>query len=171
MFKTIPAMVILILCRLVCSPCHAGLDWPHWRGPSKNGISQEAEWSTDWGTKGPTVLWRKQVGTGFSSMAVSQGRVYTQGNTGKKGNKKTLPHEDVVFCFDAQTGKTLWQHRYPNPLQPEGYEGGTSSTPTVADGRVYTLSKHAQVFCLDATSGDILWHKDLVKAFGIDLPT
>ncbi|MCP4452016.1 MAG: PQQ-binding-like beta-propeller repeat protein, partial [Planctomycetes bacterium] len=38
-------------------------------------------------------------------------------------------------------------------------------------GRVYTLSKHAQVFCLDATSGDILWHKDLVKAFGIDLPT
>jgi outer membrane protein assembly factor BamB len=171
MLKTIPALVILILGGLVCSPCHANLDWPHWRGPAKNGISQETAWSCDWGTQGPKVLWRKQVGTGFSSMAVSQGRVYTQGNTGTKGDKKTLPHEDVIHCFDARTGRTIWQHRYPNPLQPEGYEGGTSSTPTVADNRVYTLSKHGQVFCLDATSGEIIWHKDLVKAFGIDLPT
>lgn len=171
MLKTIRAMVILILCSLVCSPCHADLDWPNWRGPAKNGISQEANWSADWGDEGPKVLWQKQVGTGFSSMAISQGRVYTMGNTGKKGDKKTLPHEDVVYCFDTHTGKTLWEHHYSSNLMPEGYEGGTSATPTVSGNRVYTLSKHGLVFCLDATSGDVLWRKDLVKAFGIDLPT
>lgn len=171
MLKTIRVMVFLILCSLACSPCHADLDWPNWRGPAKNGISQETGWSADWGTQGPNVLWRKQVGTGFSSMAVSQGRVYTMGNTGRKGDKKTLPHEDVVYCFDAHTGKTLWEHRYSSDLMPEGYEGGTSATPTVSGNCVYTLSKHGLVFCLDATSGDVLWRKDLVKAFGIDLPT
>ena len=70
-------------------------DWPQWRGPNRNGISSEKV-SAAWPAGGPKVLWRASVGTGFSSISVSQGRVYTMGNTN---------NQDTVWCFDAKTGR------------------------------------------------------------------
>ena len=128
----------------------AGADWPCWRGPGRNGLSLETGWSYQWDTNTPQVLWRASVGKGFSSFAVAGGRVYTMGNT---------DGTDTVFCFDALTGKVLWQHRYPSELQPLSYEGGPGSTPAVDGGRVYTFSKNGHLFCLDAQSGAVVWSK------------
>lgn len=125
-------------------------DWPCWRGPDRNGISRESGWSFDWGAGGPAVRWKAALGKGFSSFAVADGRAYTLGNS--EGT-------DTVFCFEAATGKTLWQHRYPCELQPLSYEGGPASTPAVAEGRVYTFSKSGDLFCLDAKTGRVVWSK------------
>ncbi len=173
MLRIHSTLIGLILVSLVCPFCMAesNLDWPNWRGPQKNGISLETDWSCNWPTQGPPVLWKQQVGIGFSSIAVSQNRAYTMGNTGKKGTGQFPANQDVVYCFDAQTGQELWSHSYASDLKPNGYEGGTSATPTIAEGRVYTLSKHGMVFCLNAASGKVLWRKDLVKEFGLELPT
>ena len=84
------------------------------------------------------------MGTGFSSFSVSQGRVYTMGNTN---------NTDTIFCLEAGTGKVVWQHSYPCPLDPKNFEGGPCATPTVADGRVYTFSRKGELFCLDAAKG------------------
>ena len=55
-------------------------DWPRRRGPDANGISKETAWTTQWPASGPKQLWKAKVGTGFSSFAVSNGRLYTMGN-------------------------------------------------------------------------------------------
>jgi len=81
---------------------------------------------------------------GCSSINVSQGRAYTQGNKNET---------DTVFCFDATTGKELWKHSYPCPLQPKFWEGGTLATPTVDGERVYSISKVGDLFCFDAATG------------------
>src|ERR1017187_2933899 len=104
-------------------------DWPQWRGPDRNGISSEKV-SAVWPAEGPKVLWQASVGTGFSSLSVSQGRVYTMGNT---------TNQDTIWCFDANTGKPLWHHSYAAQLSPQWYEGGPASTPTVDGGRVFTI--------------------------------
>ncbi len=126
-------------------------DWPQWRGPERNGISSEKV-SAVWPAEGPKVLWQASVGTGFSSLSVSQGRVYTMGNT---------TNQDTIWCFDANTGKPLWHHSYAAQLSPQWYEGGPGSTPTVDSGRVFTLSKWGDVFCLEAATGAVLWQRDL----------
>jgi outer membrane protein assembly factor BamB len=126
-------------------------DWPQWRGLGRDGISSESV-SAAWPADGPKVLWRASVGTGFSSISVSQGRVYTLGNTN---------NEDSVWCFEAATGKRIWQHTYPAQLGPQWYEGGPGSTPTVAGDRVFTLSKWGDVCCLNAAKGTVLWQRDL----------
>ncbi len=137
-------------------------DWPCYRGPSHNGTSQETNWSANWGTSGPKVLWKKSIGIGFSTTAVANGRAYNLGNS----NKET----DTVYCLDAGTGQELWKHSYPCPLLPNSYEGGPLSTPTVDGGQVYTLSKIGDLFCLEAATGKVLWRRQLEKGMGFKPP-
>ena len=49
-------------------------DWPHWRGPDRNGISKETNWKSDWPDDGPPVLWKSEAGIGFASFSVADGR-------------------------------------------------------------------------------------------------
>lgn len=144
-------------------------DWPHWRGPDYNGISQETDLNLDWPTGGPKVLWRQAIGTGFASMTVSQGRVYATGNTGKPKAKDRGEFQDVIFCFDAVTGAEIWRHAYIEELYPKYYEGGTSGTPTVDGNRLYTMSKTGKVHCLNKVTGDVFWQRDLMAEHKIEL--
>jgi outer membrane protein assembly factor BamB len=141
---------------LILSGAAVGADWPHWRGPELTGISKETGFSTNWSAE-PKVLWRAKVGQGYSSISVVEGRAYTMGWDGGK---------DHVRCLDAVSGKELWVHSYPCPKFDRYHPGGTGSTPTVHDGRVYTLSKQGDFFCLDASSGQVIWRKDLVTDLG-----
>jgi len=137
-------------------------DYYRWRGPDLNGISKERRWSTAWPDEGPKILWRASVGFGFSSFAVANGRAFTLGNTND---------QDTVFCFDAATGKQVWQHTYPSKLAPNYYEGGPSSTPTVDGKLVYTLGKMGDLFCFEAASGKVRWATNLATGMGAKPPT
>lgn len=125
-------------------------DWPHWRGPDYNGISTETGWNPQ-ALNEKKIVWGAELGIGFSAVSVADGKVYTMGNVDKK--------TDVVYCFDANTGKEIWRYEYPEDLNPKYYEGGCSATPTVSEGKVYTVSKTAKIFCLDANTGQVIWQK------------
>ncbi len=142
-------------------------DWPNWRGPDHNGISRETGWDAHKLKDGADVLWRKQIGTGFASVAVSDGRVYALGNTAKQGGTSDLEQKDIFWCLDAKTGAELWKHAYPCLLEPKSHEGGPSATPTVEGGRVYLLSKQGHAFCLDTKSGAVVWQKHLTDDYGV----
>lgn len=143
------AILVLVTCLSV--PLF-GADWPHWRGPNYDGISTETDWNP-MALESPEIVWTAEIGTGFSTISVANGKAYTVANVDKE--------TDVVYCFDALTGKELWRHEYPEPLAPKNYEGGASATPTVHDGKVYTLSKKGMAFCLNADTGKVVWEKSL----------
>lgn len=129
-------------------------DWPQFRGPSANSISNEIGWNAKWPENGPNVLWRFNAGVGFSSMAVVNNCVYTMGNT---------DNVDTIFCLDAKTGKVIWKHSYNCPTV-NSYPG-PRVTPTVNQGKVYTISRMGHVFCLDAKTGKKVWAKNLLSDF------
>ena len=158
-FITISILVLLIA---LMTDCAVADDWPNWRGPQHNGVSNETNWIGDWPACEPIMLWEQQVGTGFSSIVVADGRLYTMGNANDT---------DEVFCLDPNTGEILWIHAYPSPLTPNLYEGGPSATPTISDSNVYTFSKQGMAYCLDANDGAVLWQSDLVADHGMRVPT
>ncbi len=137
-------------------------DWPQWRGPEENGIATERL------PEPPSfenVAWRKKVGTGFSSVAVAEGRVFTLGHRGPKSGG-----EETVWCFNAENGDEIWTHSYPAPLLDRFYEGGPGATPTVRQGRVFTYSKHGHLHCYQADSGKLLWQRDMMTEAGLSNP-
>jgi len=144
-----------------------GEDWPNWRGPDHNGISRETGWDANKLKEGPRFLWRKQIGTGFASVTVSDGRAYAMGNTANPEGKSDQEQKDILWCLDAKTGVEIWRHAYPCLLEPKSHEGGPSATPTVEAGRVYISSKQGHVFCLDARSGAVVWQKHLTNDYGV----
>jgi outer membrane protein assembly factor BamB len=138
----------LLLAALSSTLALSAADWPQFRGPTADNVSSEDTWTHAWPTDGPKKLWSAKVGTGFSSIAISGGRAYTQGND---------KDQDSVWCLDATTGTQVWCHTFAAKLDPKYYAGGPSSTPTIHDGAVYTLSKRGLIHCLDAATGAVRW--------------
>jgi len=140
-------------------PDVAGGEWSTWRGPNRNGISPDTEWSIV-GAAEP--LWSAKVGLGYSAVAIHAGRVYTLGFDVEKDR-------DVVTCLSEDTGEVLWTYEYPALIFNNGHEGGTLSTPTVDDDRVYVKDREGKLFCLDAATGALRWSKDLRAIYGPEL--
>lgn len=99
-------MSLLLICIGSVTPLYGQVpyqigDWPQWRGPEANGISQETGLLKEWPEGGPKVLWQVEtVGVGYSSIAVKGNRIYTLGD---------LDGVEHVICLDATSGSTLWE--------------------------------------------------------------
>lgn len=134
-------------------------EWHRWRGPAANGIS--AEVIEPWPATGPKVLWQAEVGLGFSSIAVANGRAFTMGY---------LANADVVTCLDTASGKVLWQHSAPGLKMENVYEGGPNATPTVDGSTVFAFRRRGHVYALEAATGKLLWERDLARELSTKMP-
>jgi len=135
-------------------------DWYQWRGPNSDGVSLEKWWSPRVAQGGLKQLWKFSVGTGYSSVSVSNGKLYTIGNANKT---------DTVYCLNANTGDVIWKYSYPCAAEGDGHPG-TASTPTVDGKSVYTLSRDGDLFCFGSDTGKVVWSKKLQSDFGAKLP-
>jgi outer membrane protein assembly factor BamB len=134
--------------------------WPNWMGANHDGISTETGWSVEWPDDGLTVKWTKELGTGFSSFSVVDGLAYSMGHS---------DGEETVWCLDTETGETVWSHTYPALLNPNLYDGGPGSTPTVHDDMVFTLSVDGRLIGFSRKDGEIVWEVDLQKELEVGM--
>ena len=152
---TIAALAVVSGFCVLQNPARA--DWLHYRGPAMNGVSTEKGWNAQFPATGPKQLWKVELGIGTASVTVAGDRVYSMGN--QNGN-------DVIQCLDAKTGAKVWRHQYPLDLDPNMFEGGPRSTPTLDGGRVFTVSHQGDIWCLDAATGKKVWYKHFQGDFG-----
>lgn len=136
-------------------------DWPQWRGPRRDGVSQEKNLLKTWPKDGPKLLWQvKDLGFGYGSAAVAQGRIYLTGNRGLEN--------EFITALDEKDGRQLWTTRIGkvgNPDQQPSYPGARS-TPTVDGERLYVLGSDGDLVCLDTADGKLRWQKSLRADFG-----
>jgi outer membrane protein assembly factor BamB len=160
------ALVVLRLVQftqlLVVASAYAD-DWPQWRGPARDGVWRETGILERIPASGLEVRWRAKVGAGYSGPVVAQGRVFVT-------DHQFSPEVERVLCFDEATGKSLWMHSYPADYKDMEYGNGPRSSPTVHDGKVYTLGTQGHLFCLDAAKGEVVWQKKLADDFHGQIP-
>jgi outer membrane protein assembly factor BamB len=153
-------------------------DWPRWRGPRADGTWNAPKLPEKWPDTGLKVVWKQPVGSGYAGVTVADGRVYTLDLEAPIPPKpKGAPNDgkpdgvERVLCFDAATGKELWSHKYPVKYgNLGGYANGPRTSPTIHDGKVYTLGAVGHLFCFDAKTGRVLWQHDTVEKFKAQVP-
>ena len=132
-------------------------DWPQWRGPMRDGISQEKGLLQEWPEGGPKLAWKADgLGAGYSSVAVQGGKVFTLGDLAEGSYSIALSEKDGELLWKTRIGEAGGHRKYP----------GTRSTPTVDSGKVYVLNQHSDIACLDTESGNVVWRKNLMSDFG-----
>lgn len=136
-------------------------NWPQWRGPNRDGISAEKGLLQAWPEGGPRKLFTAAgMGGGFSSLAITGGRIYTMGDR-RDGQ--------YALAFNEADGKPLWATRIGETHEDE--YGGPRGTPTVDGDSVYVLSSDGTVVVMDAATGRQKWSKSLTRDYGAATPT
>jgi outer membrane protein assembly factor BamB len=161
--KPICRLPIVVACVAAASITFAD-DWPGWRGPNRDGISQETGLLKEWPEGGPRLLWKapQPVGEGFSGPAVVGKILYTMGDINKQ--------EGVLALDISKQGRMVWA----TPIGPVRHTGsgypGPRATPTIDGDKLYTLGINGDLVCLSTKNGKILWRHDLVREFGGGIP-
>lgn len=175
----------IALCAFAVIPSLACADdWPQWMGPTRDSIWAETGITRALPKGDPKQgnrikpLWTAVVSSGYSGPAVADGRVYVTDRVLAKGarnpadpfdTKTVVKSDERVLCLDAKTGQEVWRHEYECPYQIS-YPAGPRCTPTVSDGKVYTLGAMGHLFCLDAKSGKVVWSKLFPKDYAAKVP-
>jgi outer membrane protein assembly factor BamB len=140
-------------------------DWSQYNGPQGDNSSPEII-RTNWTAEPPTVLWRKSIGPGWSSISVSNGRLFTQ-------DRRASEAGDREFCvaLDATTGTELWTRDldiadYTDISQTDRRADGPRSTPTVEGDFLYVSTSQLKLFCLRVADGTIVWTRDFQAELG-----
>ena len=131
----------------------AGSDWPQWRGPNRDGTLATFAEPKAWPNR-LTLGWKLEVGTGYATPIVVGNRVFAFSRQ---------QENEVMRAIDAGSGKVIWETSYPAPFRMNSatarHGPGPKSTPTYADGRLFTLGMSGIVTAFDARTGKQLWQK------------
>lgn len=139
-------VLLTALIPLACSGV-AQADWPNFRGPKHDGISQETGFRKAWNEPIP-LKWERHIGSGFSSFAAVGDRLFTAG---------TKDENQTLYCLDASGGDIIWETTIGAAYRERAGGDGPRATPTVSDGKVYMLGALGTVLCLDAQTGKQVW--------------
>jgi len=140
----------------------AASDWAEWRGPARDGISTEKNLPSKWSPAGENLAWKAPYG-GRSAPIVMGDRVYLQNIAGKGETE-----QERIMCFNADTGKLLWEHRFNVYLSdvPPHRVGWASPVGDLATGNVYAFGVGGTLIGLNR-DGKVLWERSLGEDFGL----
>ena len=152
--------ILLSMTMLAAAPLDKG-SWAQWRGPNMSGKVDDPSFTFK-DPMGFQILWKKPLGSGYSSLTLADQRVFAMASAGT---------EDLMIAMDAKDGHELW--RYKIDATYKGHDGshdGTLSSPVVDESNVYGLGPNGQLFCLNAADGKKVWQISL-KEMGSIEPT
>jgi len=154
-------------------------DWSQWRGDNCSGIYQSDKKLPTTFSSTENVKWSTDIGDGIASPIVVGGRVfitsmrYEPGKEPKaevaEGETQEKPTQFNVFCFDAETGKKLWQREYSagDRKLPTIHDTNSFASATCAadNERVYAYFTRIGLVALDAKTGEDVWQQPIPEPF------
>ncbi len=129
----------------------------NYRGPNRDGVMEGARLSRDWLAHPPKLVWRQPIGGGYASFVVAGPLAITI---------EQRRDREAVVAYDFDTGLERWKFDYPALFSETLGGDGPRATPTIHDGKVYSLGATGVLACLDLASGRPIWHFNVLDENG-----
>ncbi len=127
-------------------------DYPQFLGSDRSGIVRDIRLATNWDAKPPRLVWRRRVGAGWAGFAIAGGIAVTQEQRGGR---------EMVVAYDLSDGSVKWAHGDDARYESTVAGTGPRATPTISQGRVYTLGSTGLLNALDLETGKRIWRHDI----------
>ncbi len=131
-------------------------DSPAYLGANHLGVVPDTVLETNWAVHPPVELWRRKVGLGWSSFAIAGSQAITLEQRGEN---------ELIVCYELATGQVLWTHTNQVRFHETMGGDGPRATPTIADGRVYSMGATGILDCLALATGKLIWSRDTLKDY------
>jgi outer membrane protein assembly factor BamB len=122
-------------------------NWNQFRGPERNGHIPTQTVSIDW-TKPPKTRWSTPCGLGHSSIITSDKLSITMEQDQDK---------EILIARSFEDGAETWRVAEKTKWHDMLSGRGPRSTPTLHNGKLYTLFSHGKLSRVDANSGNVEW--------------
>lgn len=167
-------LAFTVFCLLVAA-VPAASDWPHWRGPNRNGLVDGANPPVEW-SEGKNIRWKTPIpGMGHATPVVWGERIFVQtavmtdkiAADAGRGRRRPPPNlfQYRVLALDRRTGEIIWDKTVREARPHEGMHRTASfaSPSGITDGEnLYAYFGSQGLYCLDM-DGNLKWEKDLGK--------
>lgn len=140
-------------------------DWPEFRGPTKNGVSQEANLPISWSETENVRWFTKTKGLGWSSPVTHGNRIYftssihTEEDVSVDGELRGRQSLQLV-CLNAEDGKEIFSKSvFEQPKDApkiHNKNSHASPTPVIEGSRIYVHFGHQGTACMDL-DGSMIW--------------
>jgi outer membrane protein assembly factor BamB len=148
--------LVLTFCLCGSSQVRAS-DWPQFLGPTRDGVYAGSELTSVWPKEGPPVVWRRDVGHGFSGPVVVSNQLILF---------HRLDDKEVIACLDARTGEPKWTRDYPTAYQDDfGFDDGPRAAPCVSAGKIYAFGAEGMLSCVNLADGKMVWQVNTKNEF------
>jgi len=132
-------------------------EWPQLLGPSRNAVYPGPALLEQWPANGPTVLWSKAVGEGYSNPIFGEGRLVVC---------HRMDTNLIVECLDPKTGTPFWNFKHGMKFQDGAYfDSGPRPTPCIGNGRLFVHNTDGYLVCLNLENGKKVWSKNVKGQF------
>jgi len=143
---------ILVMSRV----SYAGDNWPSFRGPTNEGVSDAAELPVEW-SETKNITWKTAIhDVGYSTPVIWENQIWL--TTAKDEGTKFY-----AVCVDFESGKIIHDKllfEAETPQRKHPLNSYATPSPAIEAGRVYFHFGSDGTACLDTQSGNVLWTRE-----------
>lgn len=147
--------LVIAACLLCTAIASADTNWPRFRGPTGQGISDSTGLPLHW-NESRNVVWKTPIhGRAWSSPVIWKNQVWLTTAT-EDGRQR------FAVCVDRDSGKIVFDEMLfdvPTPQYIHPFNSYASPTPVIEEGRIYVTFGSAGTACLDTSDGKVLWQR------------
>ena len=162
-------IIILIVSQTVTgySQFNSSEGWTQFRGFNRSGISNERLPEIDKPELQFDLIWKKDIGSGFSELIVSEGVVYTM----ESEQIDSISGSEFIVAFDENTGNEIWKSKVDSIyIDVDGWGNGPRSTPALDENNIYSFSGCGKLTANSKKDGRLIWQVDFVNVFESTVP-
>ena len=134
-------------------------DWNQFRGPERNGHIPTTNLQVDW-KRPPKTRWSTSCGSGHSSIVTHGDLVITIEQVGE---------QESLIARNLEGGTEAWKVTLATKWHDMLSGTGPRSTPTIHDGKIYSLFSNGLLACVEASNGSVNWKIKTIPD-GYDFP-